>query len=115
MGLYWGSTGQRGRDAHGPGFKGDSLLGDLGWNSRICLIGGYIMNAVKIAAIVLIFAGVLGLAYGSFSYTKETQKANVGPIELSVKEKQTVNVPVWAGVGAIVVGGVLLVFESKKS
>lgn len=73
------------------------------------------MNAVKIAAIVLIVVGVLGLAYGSFSYTKETHKATLGPIELSVKDKQTVNVPVWAGVGAIVIGGVLLLFGSKKS
>ena len=57
------------------------------------------MNAVKIAAIVLIVAGVLGLVYGRFSYTKATHEAKLGPIELSVKEKQTVNVPVWAGVG----------------
>lgn len=73
------------------------------------------MNAVKIAAIVLIAAGVLGLVYGSFSYTKETHEAKLGPIELSVKDKQTVNVPVWVSVGAIVIGGVLLVFGSKKS
>jgi len=73
------------------------------------------MNAVKITAIVLIVAGVLGLVYGSFSYTKETQEVKLGPIELSVKEKQTVNVPVWAGVGAIVVGGVLLLLAGKKS
>lgn len=73
------------------------------------------MNSVKIAAIVLIVAGALGLAYGSFSYTKETHEARLGSIELSVKEKQTVNVPVWAGVGAIVVGGVLLLFGSNKS
>ena len=72
------------------------------------------MNAVKIAAIVLILAGVLGLAYGSFSYTKETHEAKLGPIEFSVKDKQTVNVPVWAGVGAIVIGGALLLFGSKK-
>ncbi len=72
------------------------------------------MNAVKIAAIALIVAGALGLVYGSFGYTKETHQAKIGPIELSVKEQQTVNVPVWAGVGAIVIGGVLLVFGSKK-
>lgn len=73
------------------------------------------MTAVKIAAIVLIVAGVLGLVYGSFSYTKETHDAKLGPIELSVKDKQTVNVPVWAGVGAIAIGSVLLLFGSKKS
>ena len=72
------------------------------------------MNAVKITAIVLIVAGVLGLVYGSFSYTKETQEVKLGPIALSVKEKQTVNVPVWAGVGAIAVGGVLLLLAARK-
>ena len=73
------------------------------------------MDAVKIAAIILIGAGILGLVYGSFSYTKETHQAKLGPIDLSVKEKETVNVPVWAGVGAIVIGGVLLVIGSKKT
>jgi TRAP-type C4-dicarboxylate transport system permease small subunit len=73
------------------------------------------MNAVKIWAIVLIVAGGLGLAYGSFSYTKETHKATLGSIELSVKDKETVNVPAWVGVGAIVIGGLLFVFAGKKS
>ena len=73
------------------------------------------MNAVKIAAIVLVVAGVLGLVYGSFTYTKETHEAKLGPIEMTVKDKETVNVPVWAGVGAIVIGGGLLVFGYKKS
>jgi len=72
------------------------------------------MNAMKIAAIVLIVAGVLGLAYGGFSYTKETHQMNVGPIELSVKEKQSVNVPIWAGVGAILIGGALFVLGGKR-
>ena len=71
------------------------------------------MNPVKILAIVLILAGVLGLAYGSFTYTKETHQANLGPIELKVKDKETVNVPVWVGVGGIVVGGALLLFTSN--
>ena len=73
------------------------------------------MNGVKILAIVLIVAGVLGLVYGSFSYTKNTHEAKLGPIELSVKEKQTVNVPVWAGVGGIAVGAALLLFSRKKN
>ena len=66
------------------------------------------MNAVKIAAIALIVAGILGLAYGNFSYTKETQQARIGPLELTVKEQQTVNIPVWAGVAAILAGALLL-------
>ena len=71
------------------------------------------MNALRIAAIAVIVAGVLGLAYGGFSYTKETHKGQLGPIELSVSEKQTINVPVWAGVAAIVVGGVLLLLGGR--
>ncbi len=72
------------------------------------------MNAIKLVAVALIVAGVLGLMYGGFSFTKETHQAKLGPIELSVKEKQTVNVPLWAGVGAIVIGGALLLFGSKR-
>lgn len=72
------------------------------------------MNTTKIVAIVLIVAGVLGLLYGGFSYTKDTTAVKLGPIELSVKEKQTVNIPMWAGIGAIVVGGLLLILGSKK-
>jgi hypothetical protein len=73
------------------------------------------VNPIKMVAFVLIVAGVLGLVYGSFSYTKETHEAKVGPIELTVKDKETVNIPVWAGVGAIVIGGVLLLLGGKKS
>ena len=73
------------------------------------------MNGVKIAALVLIVAGILGLAYGSFSYTRETHDVKLGPIDLSVKQEQTVNIPVWAGVGAILLGGGLLAFGGRKS
>ncbi len=73
------------------------------------------MGLFKIVAIVLLLGGLLGLVYGGFSYTKETQEAKLGPLELSVKETQTVNVPVWAGVAAIVAGGGLLLLSSKKS
>jgi multidrug transporter EmrE-like cation transporter len=70
------------------------------------------MNSAKMFAIVLIVLGVLGLAYGSFTYTKETHNAKIGPIELSVKDKETINVPVWVGIGAIAAGMILL-FKSK--
>ena len=66
------------------------------------------MDAIKMLAIVLIVAGGLGLVYGSFTYTKDTHEAKLGPIELSVKDTETVNVPVWAGVAAIVAGVILL-------
>ena len=72
------------------------------------------MSSTKIIAIVLIIAGVLGLAYGKFTYTKETHDAKVGPIELSVKDKETVNVPVWAGVGCIVIGAGLLLAGGRR-
>jgi uncharacterized membrane protein YidH (DUF202 family) len=72
------------------------------------------MNAIKMAGIALVVAGVLALVYGGFSYTKETHQAKLGPIELSVKDRETVNVPVWAGVGAIVFGGLLVLFGNKK-
>jgi hypothetical protein len=71
------------------------------------------MNTGKLAAIVLIVAGVLGLAYGGFSYTKATHQTDLGPLHMSVDEKQYVNVPVWAGICAIVIGGFLLVRCSR--
>jgi len=73
------------------------------------------MNPTKFLSVILIVGGVLGLLYGSFSYTKDTTALKIGPLELAVKEKETVNIPMWAGVGAIVAGGLLLVLGSKKS
>lgn len=72
------------------------------------------MNSIKLAAVALIVAGVLGLAYGGFSYTKDTTVVKLGPLEISAKEKQRVSIPLWAGIGAIVAGGLLLVMGSKK-
>lgn len=72
------------------------------------------MNVVKIIGIALIIAGVAGLAFGGFSFTKETTQAKIGPLELTVKDKETVSVPVWLGVGAILIGGALLIFGGKK-
>jgi multidrug transporter EmrE-like cation transporter len=72
------------------------------------------MNTSKLAAILLIVGGVLGLAYGGFSYTKSTHQADVGPVHLSLDEKQHVNVPVWAGVGAILAGVLLLAFRGRN-
>lgn len=73
------------------------------------------MSVIKIMAILLIVGGLLGLVYGQFSYTKETQEAKLGPLEFSVKDTKTVNVPVWAGVMAVVAGGGLLLFASRES
>jgi hypothetical protein len=72
------------------------------------------MTPLKIVGALLIALGLLGLLYGGFSYTKETHDVKLGPIEFSVKEKESVNVPVWAGVAAIVGGAVLLLVGGKK-
>jgi hypothetical protein len=72
------------------------------------------VNSIKLAAFALIIAGILGLAYGGFSYTKDSTVVKLGPVEISAKEKQTVNVPMWAGIGAIVVGGLLLALGGKR-
>jgi hypothetical protein len=72
------------------------------------------MNSTKMAAIVLIVAGALALAYDGFTYTKDTHDADLGPIHMSIEDKERVNIPIWAGVGALVLGGVLLVGGFKR-
>lgn len=72
------------------------------------------MNPLKIAAIVLVLGGVLALAYGGFTYTRDTHDVKLGPIELSIEEKKTVNIPMWAGIGAIVLGGLLFASGGRK-
>ncbi len=71
------------------------------------------MSALKIIALLLIAAGIVGLVYGGITYTRTTHEARMGPIEMSVHERETVNIPVWAGVGAIVVGAALLFVRRK--
>ena len=73
------------------------------------------MNSTRIIGVVLIVAGMLGLVYGGFSFTKKTHQAQIGPLELSVKEQQSVSVPTWAGGGAVVLGLVLLVLGGKRA
>jgi hypothetical protein len=72
-----------------------------------------VVSALKVVAIVLIVAGIAGLVYGRFTYTKATHEAQFGPIDLSVKEKKTVNIPLWAGIAAIVAGGLLLLVPRR--
>jgi hypothetical protein len=71
------------------------------------------MNSIKMVGIALIAAGVLGLVYGGFTYTKDTHDTKIGPVELSIKDKEKVNIPVWAGVAAIVAGGVVVLMPRK--
>jgi len=72
------------------------------------------MNATKIIAVLLIVGGVLGLAYGRFSYSKQTAGATLGPLELSVNEQKRIDIPLWASVGFIVLGGGLLLWGGRK-
>jgi uncharacterized membrane protein YdcZ (DUF606 family) len=73
------------------------------------------MNSRKIAAIALMVAGVLGLLYGTFSYTKESHTAQLGAFEMTVKDRETVNIPRWAGVAALVAGALLLFVPTRRS
>ena len=72
-----------------------------------------LLSALKVVAILLIVAGIAGLVYGKFSYTKATHEAKIGPFDLSVKEKKTVNIPLWAGIAAIVAGALLLAVPKR--
>ena len=72
------------------------------------------MNTIRLIGVLLIVAGALGLAYGGFGYTQESTAAKLGPIELTVKENKTVNVPVWISGGAILLGGLLLVLGGRR-
>jgi hypothetical protein len=72
------------------------------------------MNLRRLIAILLIVCGALGLAYGGFTYTKETHQADLGPLHVSLDEKQHVNIPIWAGVGAILAGAFLLMGGKSK-
>jgi drug/metabolite transporter (DMT)-like permease len=73
------------------------------------------MSAGRIAGILLIVAGALALVYHGFSYTKESHDAKIGSLELSVRNKETIDIPTWAGVGAIVAGAALLLVGSRKN
>ena len=70
-------------------------------------------SAIIVGSVLLVL-GAASLVYGGFSYTKDTTAVKVGPLELTVQEKETVNVPLWAGIGAILVGGVLVVMGGRK-
>ena len=72
------------------------------------------MNGLRGVALALIIAGVLGLTYSGFTYTKENHKADIGSLHLSVDEEQRVNVPIWLGIGALVFGGILLLVGRKN-
>ena len=72
------------------------------------------MTATRIAAIALLVLGMAGFFTGGFSFTKNTTQAQVGPIKLQVQEKESVNIPQWLSLGAMVLGGVLLAMSFKR-
>jgi TRAP-type C4-dicarboxylate transport system permease small subunit len=72
------------------------------------------MDAIKLIAVILIIAGILALVFGGFSFTKEKHEAHIGSLNLSVSEKEHVNIPFWAGVAGIVVGAGLLFMRPKR-
>jgi hypothetical protein len=72
------------------------------------------MNATKIIGIILLILGSLGLAYGGFSYTKDSAKAKIGPIELKIQENERVEIPLWGSIAALAVGGILLISGRKN-
>lgn len=66
------------------------------------------MQGTKLLGAVLLALGILALAYGGFTYTKDTENVDIGPIHFQVKDKERVNIPLWAGVAVAIAGGVLL-------
>ena len=73
------------------------------------------MNTFKIVAVVLVILGILGLAFGSFTYTKDIHNTKLGPFSFSIKDKETINIPVWAGIVSVVVGLGLLLVKPRKA
>lgn len=73
------------------------------------------MSSLRLVAIVLLIGGVLGVAYGGFSYTKDTHDVKLGPVELAVKEKQRVNIPLWVGIAAVAAGGIMFGMGGRRS
>ncbi|MDP3227325.1 MAG: hypothetical protein Q8N13_05040 [Acidovorax sp.] len=73
------------------------------------------MNAMRIVGVLLLVVGLAGFLTGGFSFTKDTTQAKLGPLELTVKEKESVNIPQWMSLGAMVLGGVVLVLGFRKS
>ena len=72
------------------------------------------MTAMRLIGAVLLVLGLAGLLTGGFSFTKDTTQAKLGPLELTVKEKESVNIPQWLSLGAMLLAGVVLVLGFRK-
>jgi hypothetical protein len=64
---------------------------------------------MRAIGLVLLILGILAMVYGGFWYTTEEKVVDVGPLEVRAEKKERVNIPLWAGVGATVIGAALLV------
>jgi TRAP-type C4-dicarboxylate transport system permease small subunit len=73
-----------------------------------------VVSAIKIIAILLIVAGIAGLIYGKLTYTKSTHEAKIGSLDLSLKEKRTIDIPLWVGIATIVAGALLFTVPRRK-
>jgi len=69
---------------------------------------------MKIAAILLIVIGVIALAYGGISYTRQKKVIDLGPIQATTKTRETIPLPRVLGVAAIAGGIVLLVVSGRR-
>ena len=73
------------------------------------------MKPAAVVGLVLIVLGVLGLALGGFSFTQKEKVLDVGPIEATAEDKETVPVPPVVSVLAIVGGVVLLAVGARRA
>jgi hypothetical protein len=72
------------------------------------------MSLLRIVGLLLVIAGLAALAYGGFSFTKDSHDVSLGPVELKVAEKERVEVPKWAGIAAVAAGALLLAFGGRR-
>lgn len=75
---------------------------------------GTAMNRINLLGAVFLGLGILALVHGGFSYTKDTDKVEIGPVHLELKDRETVHIPVWLGIAAAATGGALLANRSRR-
>ena len=73
------------------------------------------MKPLSILGVVLIVLGLVALFAGGFSYTKDKGTADLGPVDITVKDEEHVRVPMPVSVGVVVLGVVLLFAGRRPS
>ena len=73
------------------------------------------MRGLVIAGVLLIVLGLVGLVAGGLTYTKDKETADLGPVDITVKEKKHVPVPPAASAAAVVAGVVLVVAGMRRT